>query len=158
MKSVNDLWGMRTEKIDPALLRYAEILYVKHNKSYAEIATEIDFPEQLIVKFIEENYLDEKRKSNNVSPRKSMKLLHTMLDDAIKKFDPTDITKAKEFDQILKYTAAIKNLETGVTLTDIVDVFEVFILWLLPIDHELTKQFSLKLNEFINHRLKIEDD
>lgn len=65
-----------------------------------------------------------------------------------------DNPNPKDADLIIKYTAAIKNLETDIGVGEIIDVIKPFVVWLMKKDLEMAKKLTGYFDQYIKEKLK----
>ena len=132
---------------------WARILYTKHDNTISEIAATTGADEATIRNWIQNESWDGVKRSLLTSRNNQLRLLYDLLEKLNKEAKEEGNITSKNVDHILKYTASIKNLETTLPISTIIEVAELFTTWLLKKDLELTKTVTIQLNTFIKQRV-----
>lgn len=106
---------------------YAELLFLHGGISQKEIAERVGVSEQTVTKWKKLNGWEARRKSLLTTRHQQLARLYDQLDELTSTITERDAGKryanSKEADTINKLTVAIRNLETEVSLSQVVDVF-----------------------------------
>ena len=132
---------------------WARILYTKHDNTISEIAATTGADEATIRHWIQSEAWDGVKRSLLTSRNNQLRLLYDLLEKLNKEAKEEGNVTTKNVDHILKHTASIKNLETALPISTIIEVAELFTTWLLKKDLELTKTVTIQLNAFIKQRV-----
>jgi hypothetical protein len=134
--------------------QWAKVLYTKENKTIRDIALEVNIDEAAVRNWVKENAWDGIKRSLLISKSTQLEHFYGQIDKLNARIaDSPDDINTKEVDQILKYTAAIKNLEADVSVCQVIEVAELFISWLRRKDIALTKAVTVKFDAFIKQTL-----
>jgi hypothetical protein len=79
--------------------------------------------------------------------------LYKLLENLTEKMKQQDDVNSKDADLLVKYTAAIKNLDAEVDVPSIVQVARLFTTWLRRKNVELAQTITVQFDAFIKHRL-----
>lgn len=131
---------------------YARLLYTRHDIHISDIALDVHVAEAEVRKWINEGAWDAQKRTLLTSKSSLLENLYTALEQLSGKIAGADDVSLKDVDLFVKYTNAVKNLETGVPLSNIIEVSAHFITWLRRRDAELARQVSLHIDAFIKHR------
>ncbi len=127
--------------------RWARTLYVNNGKNIKETAKDAGTSEATIRGWINEGEWDLVRRSLAISKENQISRFYELIEqlNAKDKKDPKDV------DLIVKYTAAIHNLDTDNSVYSIIEAAELFITWMynrsIPKAQEFTKHFQLFIKE-----------
>lgn len=128
---------------------WARLLYTKHDKTVGEVASTVGTDEATVRNWIRSGEWDTVKRSLLVSKFAQLERLYILLEQLSARTKNVDEINPKDVDLIMKYTAAIKNLETDNGMAAIIEVAEQFTNWLHRRDLELTKEFTLRFDAFI---------
>lgn len=137
--------------------RYAETLYLRGDLDQKEIAQIVQVSEKTMSNWVNDEKMGwkAKRKSYRVTKEAQIARLYNIIDKITQKIDGDEgLGDTKEADKLIKYTAALKNLETESSLAEIMEVAMLFTKFLQPIDPALALQVSNHFDLFIKDRLK----
>ena len=129
---------------------YAKYLYTKDGKSIADVSLEVNVTEAAVRSWIADGAWDSIKRSHLISREKLLDDYYSVLEAMQEKL--RDDPSPKNIDNIVKYTAAIKNLEEEITLSQIIEVAEMFICWMRRRDLDLAKKVIVQLDVFIKQR------
>lgn len=99
----------------------------------------------------------EQRSASNVSRTELRNKLLVVLDSEVKKYE-AGRQDANMGDTLVKLTAAVKNLDVGVSIVDIIDIFTAFTKWLentSALDPRLTVDFRKQVNMYLDAYVKV---
>lgn len=132
---------------------WAQLLFTKHDFTEKEIAIKVGVEEATVRKWIRDNNWEGVRRSLLTSKEYQLNILYDILSTLTTRIKEQEEGNTKDADLLIKYTAAIKNLEAETSVTQIIEVAKLFTLWLQTIDLELTKTVTLYFDSFIKERL-----
>jgi len=134
---------------------WAETLYKSSDITQKEIAIKVGVNEKTIGKWVKDNNWENLRKSLLTTKSEILRNLYDLLDKISKKLkEEESIGDSKMADMYVKYTAAIKNLETETSTAEIMQVARIFINWLQNIDPPLALVVLNHFDAFIKESLK----
>jgi hypothetical protein len=134
---------------------WACMLYTKLDYSVHDTAVTVNADETMVEQWIEEDAWNGQKLSLLLSRNKQLKLMYALVDSMNEKISTNlNAIDPKDVEIIVKYTRAIKNLENKVTVTQMMEVFELFLLWLKKKDIVLTKMISLRCDAFIKLHMR----
>jgi hypothetical protein len=130
--------------------KWARDLYTKNNRNIPETAREVRVDEATVREWVRDGEWNTVRQSNSISKKTQLDLLYTITDELTAKMKEGPAT-TKEVDLLLKYTAAIKNLDTENSIYSLIETAELFITWLyrrsIPMAQTFTRHFELFIKE-----------
>ncbi len=134
---------------------WAQYLYVENKKTQKEIAETTGVSQKTITKWKETFQWDKLRKSLLTTRKEQLMLLYNQLDATTTMIRDVqkNIPTSKDADSILKLTAAIRNLETDLSIADVFEVGKEFITFVQSVDYEKSKEIVEYYDSFIKHRL-----
>lgn len=133
----------------------AHMLYIKSDLSQKEIAQKVGISPQSMTTWVREGNWQAMKRSLLTSKSSILSRLYDMLEKMSVKFDePENIDNTKLADAFSKYTAAIKNLETETSVSEIIEVGKIFLDWLMTLDPKFALSVGEHLDTFIKERLK----
>lgn len=143
---MNDDIGSEERKV------WARTLYTQNGKTIAETAREVNASESQIREWIAAGEWDTVRRSLLLSKQMQLDRLYAMLEslDEKMKQDPGNL---KDMELVLKYTAAIRNLDTESSVYATIEAAELFIGWLYRRDMALAQTFTNHFQVFIKERM-----
>jgi len=147
------LWVMKDEITTEQKKQWARLLYIYHEETIQGIAAIVDIDESEVRLWVNDNKWTDVKRSNLTSKENQLQTMYSMLEKATDRMKNDEHPNPKDADLLIKYTAAIKNLETDTSLTQIVEVAKLFTTWLYRRDIPLTKTVTLQLDAFIKERL-----
>ena len=136
---------------------YAEMLYMRGDLELKEIARIVGVHVNTMTNWSNDDEMKwkEKRRSFMVTKQEIIRRIYSILDKLSTQAEQTDDAgDTKAADKFIKYTAALKNLETDASIADIMEVGMAFVKWLQPIDPSLAMSVGNHLDKFIKERLK----
>jgi Phage terminase small subunit len=132
---------------------HAKLLYTEHDKSIADIALQLEIDEAIVRQWIATDGWDAIKTSFAISRKNQLAILYDQLYKISNKLKSQEEPNAKDTDLYSKYTASIRNLEFEPNISNVLEVFEMFALWLRKKDLALTKKLILHLDAFVKHKL-----
>ncbi|MFN4249068.1 MAG: hypothetical protein ACK4EY_15175 [Flavipsychrobacter sp.] len=136
---------------------YAEQLYMRGDIDQKDIARLVGVSEVTMSKWVNDDVMNwkAKRKSFLVTKQEIVRRLYNVIEKITIRMDTAeDGGDTKEADKLIKYTAALRNLETETSIREIMDVSMKFGKWLLPIDPKMASTVSDYMDKFIKEKLK----
>jgi transcriptional regulator with XRE-family HTH domain len=134
---------------------WAQLLYVSDQYTQKEIAAKVKVSEQTISKWASVGKWDLLRKSLLTTKAEILRNLYNILDKINRKLkDEDSIGDSKISDMYVKYTAAIKNLETETSIGQIMEVGRMFVNHLQGIDPQFALSVLNYFDLFIKEKLK----
>ncbi len=131
---------------------WAETLYIRRNFGLDLIAYTLSETKEIIEDWVKEGQWEKKRLSLVTSRTIQLECLFQLLDVATKKvLDHKTDLKVSDAELILKYTKAIKNLQTRQGLSEVLDAFDEYFVWLQREDCPLAIQVGATYDSFINY-------
>jgi len=147
------LWAMKDEITTEQKKQWARLLYIYHEETIQNIAAIVNIDESEVRLWVHDNKWTDVKRSNLTSKENQLQTMYSILEKATDRMKNDENPNPKDADLLIKYTAAIKNLETDTSLTQIVEVAKLFTTWLYRRDIPLTKTVTLQLDAFIKERL-----
>jgi len=134
---------------------WAQMLYTRFDLTQKEIALKVAADESTIRRWIAEGEWDKMRRSLLTSKEEQLRHLYDIIAAiTIKVKESDELGDTKDADKIIKYTAAIKNLETDVSMGEMIETGMQFIRFVLQRNLDTAKLISLQFDAFVKHRLK----
>jgi len=134
---------------------WAQLLYTRYDMNAKEVALQTGAAEADVRKWIKAGNWDGLRRSLLTSREEQLKNLYDILASLTAQVKQnTENPNPKDADLIIKYTAAIKNLETDIGIGEIIDVIKPFAIWLMKKDLELAKKLTAYFDTYIKEKLK----
>jgi len=139
---------------------YARLLFTQEKLSQKEVAEKANVSEQTMTKWVNANKGEWKRlrQSYVVTKKEQLSRIYEQIDEITQVIQQREqgqrYVNSKEADILVKLTAAVKNLETEASVSDIIEVSMRFLNWLRPVDLEKAKEISGYLDNFIKDQLK----
>ena len=150
--TVSHLCVMKEENNNDQLRDWAKHLYTRGEKGFAQISSETEISEAQLRQWASESSWDHLRKTMPTSKAYQIEKLYLLLEKANEKLLGVEDVNPKDVDLIVKYTAAIKNLDTEISLQQIVEVAKAFTTWLHGHNRDLAKSMTIKFDKFIKER------
>jgi hypothetical protein len=137
---------------------WAEILYTRKNYSIDMIVATVPEERSKIEAWAIEDQWEKMRLSLLTCQREQLESLYRILGKISAKIinDIENLTHA-DADLLLKYTRAIKNLQTKKSVSDVLDGFDLYVLWLQKADLDLAKLVAPTYEAFITDYMKKAD-
>jgi DNA-binding XRE family transcriptional regulator len=134
---------------------WAETLYKSSDITQKEIAAKVSVSEQTMTKWVKEGEWENLRKSLLTTKSEILRGYYDVLDKIRKKLkEENTIGDSKLADMNVKYTAAIKNLETDASLAELIEAGRLFVNDLMEKDPQFALRVLNEYDEFIKNRLK----
>ncbi len=144
--------AMKEELKNEQLREWAKHLYTRCEKGYREIAAETGISEGELRQWANESSWDHIKRTMPTSKAYQLEKLYMLLEKANEKLLGEQEVNAKDVDLIVKYTAAIKNLDTDISIQQIIEVAKAFTGWLNAHNSELAKSMTMHFDKFIKER------
>lgn len=135
---------------------WAKLLYLQGDMTQKEIAAKVDISEQTLCKWVKIDNWEHQRTSLIITKEAQLVLLYeqlALLNKNIKESDAGYATPSQA-DTLIKYSAAIKTLETDVSLAEIISVASRVINFIRGIDNEKAKEVAKYFDAFIKESAK----
>jgi hypothetical protein len=133
---------------------WARNLYTTNGKSVKEVAFTVNVEESTLRCWIKEGAWDTVKRSLLISRQAQLEHLYDLTESLSRKIKEQDEPNHKDVDLLLKYTNAIKNVDTDNSSTyTLIDAAETFISWLRFRDHRLTLLFTAHWDRFVAERM-----
>ena len=129
---------------------WAKLLYTRHGKTYKDTALEVNADEPTVRFWAESDSWDNVKRSLLISKTAQLERLYIGLEALDKKAREDNEVTTKDIDQTIKYTTAIKNLESDTCITYIIHVAELFTAWLLRRDVDLAHIVTREFDAFVD--------
>lgn len=135
---------------------WAQHLFVEQRLSQKDISEKTGVSQRTIGLWKDKYNWEALRKSLLVTKKEQLTMLYNQLDSINKhiKEKQDNIPSSKDADAILKITAAIKNLETDVSVADVFEVGKRFVQHVQQLDYEASKLIVDFYDSFIKNCLK----
>lgn len=134
---------------------WAQLLYTRYDMNAREVALQTGATEADVRRWIKDGNWDGLRRSLLTSREEQLKNLYDILAAITAQAKQnSDNPNPKDADLIIKYTAAIKNLETDIGVGEIIDVIKPFVVWLMKKDLEIAKKLTGYFDQYIKEKLK----
>ena len=144
------LCAMKSDLAENERKEWAKLLYTRHGRSVEDTALEVGVEAAAVRYWVRQGKWDQVKRSLLISKTSQLECLYDALEILTSRTKSESEVNTKDIDQIVKYTAAIKNLESETGISYIVQVAEQFTAWLLRKDLDLAKTFALQFDGFIN--------
>ncbi len=146
---------MNNETNYEKLKRFACNLYMTTDKNNQDIALETGVDEADLRNWISKEQWSGRKRSLFTSRSEQLELLYTRLENLNKEIRAAGETETgtKDIDNYMKLTNAIKNLETEISVSDIIEFSQPFIEWLRRIDLPAAQKTVAFIDAFIMHRI-----
>ena len=154
LKIALHLCAMKEELSKDERREWAQLLYTRHDKTIQDVAGIVSVPEAAVRLWVHEGAWNGVKRSLLISKKTQLAQLYDLLEKATARLKDEENITPKDVDVITKYTAAIKNLEAETTVSEMIDVGELFTHWLMRKDPGLGKIVTKELNEFIAERIE----
>jgi len=132
---------------------WARELYTKLDKPVKDIALTVGADEVIVRSWAQEEGWDGVKRSLLTSRATQLEHLYSALEYLNTKAKSENGASPKDVDLILKYTSSIKNLEPEITVSNIIEVFEPFILWMRRRNADLTRKLIVHFDAFVKQKL-----
>jgi len=135
---------------------WAKLLYLQGDMTQKEIAAKVDISEQTLCKWVKIDNWEHQRTSLIITKEAQLVLLYeqlALLNKNIKESDAGYATPSQA-DTLIKYSAAIRTLETDVSLADVISVASRVLNFIRGIDNEKAKEVAKYFDAFIKDSAK----
>jgi DNA-binding XRE family transcriptional regulator len=133
---------------------WAKLIYLKDNLTQKEIAQKVGVTEKTIGKWIQSEEWYKLKSSITITKEETLRRFYIQINEITaaieKRDDGQKYANSKETDTLVKLTAAIKNLETETSISEVIEVSKNFLNWLRK--HDLTK--AQELSEYFDAYIK----
>lgn len=135
---------------------WAQLLYLQNQLTQKEIAAKVHATEKTISKWVTNEHWDKLRKSLLTSKSDTLRFFYDVLDNVKKKIseDENGIGDSKMADMVVKYTSAIKSLETDTSISVLMEAGMKFHKYMQTIDPAKALEFLNNYDGFIKEQLK----
>lgn len=133
---------------------WAETLYLYHDATIKDIALQTGIDEADLRLWIKEGDWDGRKRGLLTSKQHQLDQLYELLEKVNQKMKEANDVNPKDADLAVKYTAAIKNLDTETGIAEVIEVAKLFTTWLRRKDQDMARTVALEFDGFIRHRLK----
>lgn len=136
---------------------YAEKLFMRGDIEQQEIARLVGVSVVTMSKWVNDpaSNWKGKRKSFLVTKQEVIRRLYSVIEKMTARMDEDEEGgDTKDADKLIKYTAALKNLETETSISEIMEVAMGFGKWLLPVDPALAGAVANHFDLYIKEKLK----
>ncbi len=145
---------MNEELTNEQRKEWAKHLYTRETKGFRHIAELVGVDEAQLRQWVAEGSWDAIKKTLPTSKEYQLEQLYELLGKITEKINNSDDPNPKDVDLVVKYTAAIKNLDTETSIQQIVDVAKLFTTWLQHKDINMAKKVALEFDGFIRQRIR----
>jgi len=132
--------------------QWARTLYTTNGKTIKEVAATVSTDHATIRSWIQEGSWETVRQSLLISKDTQLDRLYQLVDTLNSRMAGGE-ANPKDMDLLLKYTAAIKNLDTDNSYYSIIETAELFLSWMLRRDAKITQLFTTHFDCFIRERM-----
>jgi len=133
----------------------AKLLYTQHDLTEEDIAARTGIPVDQVHYWVTEYDWAGVRRSLVTSRHIQLGILYDILSAHTQYMKGQETANTtKDADLLIKYTAAISNLERDTSVSEVIDVATLFTTWLLKRDLDLCKTVTRQFDVFIKERLK----
>lgn len=135
----------------------AKVLFVTERLQQKEIAERVGVTPQTVSRWVTREGWEKLRASISMTKEEQLKALYRQIEELnndIAQRSERRYPTTAESDIISKVSAAIKNLETEVGVSEIVSVFSAFTRWIKSYDLERAQSLAPLFDDFIKSRLQ----
>jgi transcriptional regulator with XRE-family HTH domain len=139
---------------------WAKLLYLKENFTQKEIASKVGVTEKTLSKWVNDKDDNWERMKASIIITKEEELrrlydqLKAMNDAIVKRPEGERYANSKEADTLSKLSVTIRNMETDIALSDVIEVSKRVVNWLRRIDFEKAKEITILFDNYIRDILK----
>lgn len=133
--------------------QWAKVLYTQLQMTLPQVALEVGASEACIRGWISANGWDALKRGKLTTRQQQLENLYWLLEHVTARLKKGEDASSKDADLAVKYTAAIKNLDTELGLGEIIEVAKAFTKWILNTDRAMAQQVTLLFDGFIKWRL-----
>jgi hypothetical protein len=131
---------------------WARSEFMREDISNEDLGLKVGTDEATIRKWVREGAWEGMKHSMLTSKRFQLDFFYDALSKLKKKINDSDEINTKDADLVIKYTTAVRNLEIEAPLSQIIEVFELFIRWLRRRDLQLAKDFIVQLDAYVKEK------
>jgi hypothetical protein len=132
---------------------WARLLYTRNDHTISDVALTVNTNEATVLSWINEGSWNAVRRSAMISKAAQIENLYCMIEALQPHAKNGDEPNVKTLEQIMKLIAAVRNLETDESVSNIIEVGELFISWLRRRDTELAKVITHEFERFVQQRM-----
>jgi transposase len=136
---------------------YAKMLFLRTNKEQKEICQIAGVSEKSLCKWKKEENWDRLKASIVITKEEQLRRIYQQISELNQAIENKDegqrYASSSEADTLSKLAAAAKNLESDLSVADVIDVFMGFTDWLREVDLEKAKLVTELEDAYIKHRL-----
>ncbi len=132
---------------------WAKLLYTRHDKTIPDIALEAGIEESVVRGWVQEGRWEGIRVSLLTSKANQLQHLYTQLDKLNARLNSDQEPNPKDADLLLKYVKSIKDLDSEPTVSEYIEIFEYFIVWLRRKNAALTLELISHFDEFVAQKI-----
>lgn len=138
---------------------WAYTLYTKENHTISETAQVVNADEATVRNWISQGCWDTVKRSFPRAKATQLRYMYDLLERLNAKIatEPENIN-SKDVDLIVKYSAAIKNLEVLTPLHQVIEVTTAFVKWLRKTDPRFLKIVIPTMDEFVQIHARLCED
>lgn len=137
---------------------WAKLLYLRENLTQKEIAQRVGATEKTISKWVNDENWEKHKASIIITKEEELRRFY----DQLKSINDTICNRpegerhatSKEADVLAKLSTTIKNMETDIALSDVIEVSKRMVNWVRKIDFEKAKELTLLFDGYIRDILK----
>jgi hypothetical protein len=144
---------MNDASMNSGLKEWARMLFTEHDETIQDIALRTGIDEATIRAWVQDGGWQGIKRSLRTSRVAQLELMYSAIEKLQEKMKDPGQLATKDVDLMLKYTSAIKNLQTETPVSQIIEVFDPFVRWLRRKDPGLAKKIIVPLDAFIKERL-----
>ena len=136
---------------------WAKLLFLKTQMNQKEIALKVQTTEKTLGKWIKEANWDLLRSSFTITKEQELRRIyqqiHEMNNAIANREEGKRYADGKEADTLSKLAGAARNLETDISLAEIIDTSIEVIRFVQEVDYDEAKRLSDWFDSFIKHKL-----
>lgn len=132
---------------------WARELYTREDLSPGDIALKVGAAEADIRLWATQGNWSGLKRSLLTSRSFQMDNLYRLLENLTEKMKEQEEVNPRDADLLVKYTAAIRNLDAETDIPSIVQVARLFTTWLRRRDHDLAQSVTVQFDAFISQRI-----
>lgn len=137
---------------------WAKLLFLKDNLTQKEIAQKVGVTEKTLSKWVNEENWDKLKISIIITREEQLGRLYDQLrainEMIVNREEGKRFADSKEADILAKLSVTIKNMETDIALTDVIEVSKRVINWVRKVDYEKAKELTVIFDNYIREILK----
>jgi transposase-like protein len=132
---------------------WAKQLYTLHDTTTKDIALQVGIEEAILRQWIKNDAWNDRKISLLISKSSQLAHLYSQLEKLSSKLSEDQNPNTKDMELYAMYTTSIKNLEGEPTVSNIIEVFDLFAQWLRRYDLLLAQKLIVHLDAFLNERI-----